>query len=163
MSVRKDGVGDGAGEARAGAADGSGPALPEGLTVLFAEDDLHIAEAVQDYLEDFGCRVLHAADGLIALGMVQAGCSFDVLLTDLCMPRLDGERLIRRVATLRPRTPVVVLSGSLPPRAATRLRPPPGAAIALLEKPARSGEIMAAIMAVLPRPFLAAPTELAAM
>jgi CheY-like chemotaxis protein len=40
--------------------------------------------------------------------------SFDLLLTDLRMPRLDGAELIRRLRSLKPALPVIVMTGQVP-------------------------------------------------
>ncbi len=38
----------------------------------------------------------------------------DVLITDLSMPGIDGETVIRNVSRLRPNLPIIVISGSVP-------------------------------------------------
>ena len=60
------------------------------LRVLMAEDEWLAAEVLEEGLIDAGFEVLPARDGEAALEFVSAGAGFDVLLTDLRMPRLDG-------------------------------------------------------------------------
>ncbi|MDF3936386.1 hybrid sensor histidine kinase/response regulator [Pseudomonas citronellolis] len=67
-----------------------------GLHVLVAEDNPLNRALLREQLEELGCRVSLAADGAEALRQFEVG-SFDVLLTDLNMPRLDGCALSREL------------------------------------------------------------------
>lgn len=78
--------------------------------ILVAEDDVQAAWALQDILQHAGYRTTITHDGLQALA-VEAMDPADLLLTDLTMPRLDGRGLIRRVRSVRPGLPVLVMSG----------------------------------------------------
>ncbi|HYZ30781.1 MAG TPA: response regulator [Crenalkalicoccus sp.] len=84
------------------------------LRVLMAEDEPLAAEVLRELLMDAGMEVLVAADGQEAVEIAEGGACFDVLLTDLRMPRLDGRELIRRLRTVRPGLPVVVMTGFVP-------------------------------------------------
>jgi len=55
-------------------------------------------------------RVEVAADGYTALDKLQSG-TFDLLITDLKMPQMDGMTLIRRARQLRPNLRVVIITG----------------------------------------------------
>jgi CheY-like chemotaxis protein len=56
------------------------------------------------------CRVTEATDGVDALAKLQAG-SFDLVVSDVNMPRLDGPGLIRGIReSLRSRIPIVVVT-----------------------------------------------------
>lgn len=72
--------------------------LPWMLHVLFAEDDPLIRRMVVRRLGG-AVRVTEAEDGQHALELAQAG-SYDVLLTDVGMPRLDGIDLLRALNRL---------------------------------------------------------------
>ena len=61
-------------------------------------------------LKALGHTVRVAADGKAGLRLVQDG-TFDVVLTDLRMPGMDGLDVAKRVRTLRPAVPVVLLTG----------------------------------------------------
>jgi CheY-like chemotaxis protein len=82
--------------------------------VLVAEDEFLIAMMLEDYLVDDGFEVTVAHDGIEALEAMLAG-PFDVLVTDMRMPRLDGAGLIRRVRAIHPDMPVVILTSHAPP------------------------------------------------
>ena len=65
-------------------------------TVLIVEDEQHILDLLQNILEDAGYAVLIARDGLSALPIVYEQRP-DLVLTDLMMPRMDGEALCERL------------------------------------------------------------------
>jgi CheY-like chemotaxis protein len=82
-----------------------------GLRVLLAEDDALLGLAAEDVLREAGHAVALARDGAEALALARGGASFDVLVTDLDMPRLDGAALTRRLREGRPSLPVVAVTG----------------------------------------------------
>jgi CheY-like chemotaxis protein len=57
------------------------------LVVLVVEDEWLVRDAIVEYLEDAGCRVLEAASGEDALSVLEREQAIDVLLTDI---RLNG-------------------------------------------------------------------------
>ena len=69
---------------------------PETATVLVVEDSLLNREALREFLEDAGYRVLEAADGVEGLEQVRLGKP-DLVLLDIRMPRLDGLEACRRI------------------------------------------------------------------
>jgi CheY-like chemotaxis protein len=93
------------------------------VRVLVAEDEVLIALTLFDILEAEGHAVTLAFDGAEALGRARTmGPALDVLVTDLNMPGLSGEDLIRALRAERPGLPVVVVTGSPPPGGAEALR-----------------------------------------
>ena len=83
--------------------------------VLIAEDEAMIALTLSDILEAEGYEVTIAGDGAKALARArQLGDALDVLVTDLNMPEMSGEDLIRVLRADRPELPVVVVTGSSP-------------------------------------------------
>ncbi len=81
--------------------------------LLLAEDDLLLAATLVEFLRADGHIVTAAPDGAAALAASE-GLEFDVLLTDLRMPVMDGMALIRALRARRPDLPVVVMSGDVP-------------------------------------------------
>jgi two-component system capsular synthesis sensor histidine kinase RcsC len=63
-----------------------------GIHVLVAEDNVINQLILRDQLEELGCTVELADDGVAALEMWQAS-SFDLILTDINMPRMNGYEL----------------------------------------------------------------------
>nr|WP_282572141.1 response regulator [Roseomonas acroporae] len=104
------------------------------MRVLVAEDEGLAAMTIEDVLAQQGYEVLVAYDGQEALELAERA-TFDVLLTDLRMPRLGGEELIRRLRARDPRLPVVVMTGSPPTGGVASLQRPSEGPMELLEKP----------------------------
>jgi len=77
--------------------------------VLVVDDDLGILRTLKEILESEGCAVETASDGEAALRRVEAG-EFDVVLTDVVMPKMDGYELFQAVHTLRPELPVLMMT-----------------------------------------------------
>jgi chemosensory pili system protein ChpA (sensor histidine kinase/response regulator) len=82
--------------------------------VLVVDDSVSIRRYVAGILEGVGMRVTTACDGIDALEKLDEG-SFDLILTDLEMPRMHGYELISEVKShARHRnTPIVILTGRM--------------------------------------------------
>jgi DNA-binding response OmpR family regulator len=77
--------------------------------VLTIEDDTAIRRGIADALRFAGYRVIEAADG--ADGLESAiGLDYDVLLLDLVLPEVSGLEILRQVRSVRPTTPVIILT-----------------------------------------------------
>jgi signal transduction histidine kinase/BarA-like signal transduction histidine kinase len=72
-----------------------------GASILLVEDERALATAVGEALIDAGLKVDHAGDGEEALARVRQK-SYDVVICDLKMPRLDGISLYRAIAAATP-------------------------------------------------------------
>ena len=72
-----------------------------GASVLLVEDERALAMAVVEALTEAGLRVEHAGDGEEALARVRQN-SYDVVICDLKMPRVDGMMLYRAIAAGTP-------------------------------------------------------------
>ena len=114
------------------------------LRVLMAEDELLAAEVIEEALVEAGFEVLAANDGQEAFDLAAKGADFDLLLTDLRMPRLDGKELIARLRAERPDLPVVVMTGFPPPGGAVSLQTGSGP-LRLLTKPIGIMPLIAAL------------------
>jgi len=81
-------------------------------TILVAEDEPAVRVLVTKTLEQLGYTVLEATDGYEALGIIERHKGeIDLLLTDVIMPLMNGHELSTRVASIRPGTKVVYMSG----------------------------------------------------
>ena len=80
------------------------------LTILVADDEKNIREGLREALALDGYEVLTAADGQEAMEAVTRG-DVDLLITDLKMPRLSGEELLKGVTSQSPTLPVIILTG----------------------------------------------------
>jgi DNA-binding response OmpR family regulator len=88
---------------------------PKNVRVLFVDDEEPLRFIAAECLDMPGCTVETASDGLEAWAKLEAR-EFDVLITDLDMPNLDGIGLIRRVRTSRLPVRIIVHSSALTPR-----------------------------------------------
>jgi DNA-binding NtrC family response regulator len=80
-----------------------------GLAVLIADDETEMRELLLDAVAEAGHRVAGAADGAAALSLLRAG-TFDVVVTDVQMPKLDGLSLLRCVRAESPETEVIIMT-----------------------------------------------------
>jgi DNA-binding response OmpR family regulator len=115
-----------------------------------AEDEPTINALIEEHLTDAGYRVTTAVDGLDAL-LALSTARFDVVLTDIRMPRLDGVGLVRHLREEHPQLPVVVFSGHMSEQdrhALLRMRVP---SEAILEKPFAFSKLHDAIQMALRR------------
>ncbi len=79
------------------------------LEILLVDDEPTLRLSMGDALEDAGHRVTRAADGRVALEIVRARV-FDVVVTDIRMPGLDGLSLFREVRESSPDTSVILMT-----------------------------------------------------
>jgi DNA-binding NtrC family response regulator len=80
------------------------------LTILVADDEKNIREGLREALALDGYEVATASDGREALDSITRG-DVDLLITDLKMPRLSGEELLKSVTAQFPTMPVIILTG----------------------------------------------------
>jgi signal transduction histidine kinase len=74
-----------------------GPAELLNVRVLIVEDDHDSLDILRLVLEDAGAKVTCANNGRQALALVDAPSAFDVIVSDIGMPDIDGYRLIERI------------------------------------------------------------------
>lgn len=79
-------------------------------TILLVDDNKMGLAARRVVLEELGHKVVTAANGVDALSALEAQ-SFDLLITDWKMPKLDGIELIRRLRESQNAIPIILLSG----------------------------------------------------
>ena len=80
--------------------------------ILIAEDEESVRELVARAMMDDGHEIVGVADGGAALDALQReGGRFDLLLTDIKMPVMDGIALALAVARDWPRLPIVMMTG----------------------------------------------------
>lgn len=78
--------------------------------VLIAEDDPGARKLLNRFLSQDGYSLFEAENGTRALELF-GKVSPDVVLTDLNMPGVDGLELLKKIHTVSPETPVIILSG----------------------------------------------------
>lgn len=80
------------------------------IRVLIADDDEVFLEILAEAVESAGGEVTLAADGLSALEKLSEG-DFEILVTDLNMPRMDGLSLLRQVRSIYPHILSILVTG----------------------------------------------------
>jgi len=81
----------------------------EGLRVLVVDDDLGICRSIEGILSGRGCSVETASDGAEALRRLESS-KFDIVLSDVVMPKMDGYELYCAVRDLDPSLPVLMMT-----------------------------------------------------
>jgi len=81
-------------------------------TILVVDDDTAVRESIQTALEDFGYRVICAADGEDGLRQFQRNHRFiDAVLLDMVMPKMSGKELLEKMMKIDPEVKVIISSG----------------------------------------------------
>lgn len=81
-------------------------------TILLADDDAAVRDLVRRALASDGHSVHVTQDGLEALEQLTTnGAAFDILITDVDMPQLDGISLAEKALLIKPALAVILMSG----------------------------------------------------
>ena len=75
--------------------------------LLIVDDEKHIREGLQKALTVDGFDVMLSSDGREAIEMIGEG-GIDLVITDLKMPRLSGEELMKEIIERYPYLPVII-------------------------------------------------------
>ncbi|HET6182608.1 MAG TPA: response regulator [Acetobacteraceae bacterium] len=122
-----------------------------GLRILLVEDESIIAELFAESLIADGHDVSVASDGEEALALFEEaeaeGHPYNVVVTDVRMPRMDGLTLARRLRGEHPALPMVVVSGYAPLDQLSRLSEDKSAPVTILSKPVKLAHLRSAVMA----------------
>ncbi len=78
--------------------------------VLIVDDEKYIRDILADFLGMEGYQVRTAADGAAALVELEAS-HYDLIISDLKMPRMGGIELLEAVATAAPKALTVIMTG----------------------------------------------------
>jgi DNA-binding NtrC family response regulator len=80
------------------------------LHTLVVDDDSEVLSTLADALREEGYEVDTAHDGAQALGKLESG-PFDLVVTDIRMPHVDGMALFERLRDFSPRPEVILITG----------------------------------------------------
>ena len=83
--------------------------MPESR-ILVVDDEEAIREVVSSMLNQAGYHTRPAASGMEALELLDCGEDFDLILTDMMMPEMDGIALLERIKERFPDVPVVMVT-----------------------------------------------------
>lgn len=119
-------------------------------TILLAEDDPAVRQAVASILEAGGYQVIAAGDGGEAIRLAeQHDGAVALLLTDVVMPDMSGRELANLLVDRRPGLAVLFMSGYTDNAIVHHGRLDPGTAF--IQKPFGSGALLAKLRDVLDR------------
>lgn len=82
-----------------------------GGRVLLVEDEDMVRAVAERALARAGYTVTTASDGDEGLEIVANGAEFDIIVSDVVMPAMDGPSMVREIRKLRPSLPVLFMSG----------------------------------------------------
>lgn len=129
--------------ARSGRTPKRGPDL-EVASVLLVEDDAVTSTILAKALERAGLAIDVVKNGAMALSQIES-LDYDVLVTDMMMPELGGEKLCSRVRehSRHAELPILVTTGVVDPLKLSWIENDP--LTELFEKPIRIAELVARI------------------
>lgn len=78
--------------------------------ILFVDDDRQFRAAQEEVLQGAGYEAVSVSNGKEAMSMLEVA-DFDLLITDIIMPEMEGIELIREVNKTRPELKVIAISG----------------------------------------------------
>jgi two-component system chemotaxis sensor kinase CheA len=92
--------------------------------LLFVEDSAFFRNLLTPVLRAAGYEVTTAGGGEEALGLIRDGAQFDIVITDLEMPDMDGVALARSLRGDKPSAdmPIIALSAATTPETVARVR-----------------------------------------
>jgi CheY-like chemotaxis protein len=80
--------------------------------ILLVDDEPPILQMGSRMLEGLGYTVTTTRNGIEALHLFQAHPDrFDLVITDLAMPRMNGDKLASQIAAIRPAIPILLCTG----------------------------------------------------
>ena len=80
-----------------------------GVRILVVDDDMGICSTLDELLSAAGCAVETAGDGVEALERMDS-CEFDIVLSDVAMPNMDGSDLYQAIRSRYPKLPVLMMT-----------------------------------------------------
>ena len=119
------------------------PSVPH-LRVLVADDDPEMLETVADALERSGHQVVRATSGAELIDQLASEGPFDLIVSDVSMPWMDGLKTLRSMRTAGVATPVIVMTALRGERIPTQVQAL-GPNAVLLQKPFDLDQLESAI------------------
>ena len=91
------------------------PKRNRSLHILCIDDDDLFRKIMSQCLTRFEHRVTVASGGKVGLELFRAATldnePYEVVITDLCMPDIDGKSVVRTIKAESPKTPVIMMTG----------------------------------------------------
>ncbi len=78
-------------------------------TILIAEDEKDLRYMMSEYLENYGFKVFKVVDGEAALDVIDK-THIDLLITDIMMPNIDGNKLTKTLRLHNYNMPILMIT-----------------------------------------------------
>jgi PAS domain S-box-containing protein len=87
--------------------------IPQGNErILLVDDEEFLADATKSILENLGYQVTATTDSIEAFKLFQRSPrAFDLIITDMTMPGMSGDKLAKKIFEITPEVPVILLTG----------------------------------------------------
>ena len=131
------------------AGDGRQPRGARRPRVLLVDDEPIVRDVLATQLADAGFSVTESPDGNAALTQMRQAGPFDILVTDLAMPGLDGVALIREAQRSQPGLPAILVTGYAGEAASLAVGTALAGSFTLLRKPVTGVELADHVAALL--------------
>ncbi len=118
------------------------------MRALVADDDLDFLDLITQALERFGAEVVRASSGAELQQAIARNVSFDLVVTDVSMPRMTGLEVMQAARAKGLPCPIVVMTALRNQITAAQVAAL-GDPVALLYKPFSIGELHLALRACL--------------
>ncbi len=82
----------------------------DGETVLLVEDDASVRMLVSDVLGELGYKAVEAAEPYAAIRLLESGARFDLMITDVGLPSMNGRQLADIARQHLPNLPVLFIT-----------------------------------------------------
>ena len=81
-------------------------------TILFVDDEQSLVDMEKVLLQRLGYHVVSESSSTKALQIfLNAPHSFDLVITDMTMPKMTGDELARKILGIRPEIPIIICTG----------------------------------------------------
>lgn len=77
--------------------------------ILVVEDEQRVANLLKTGLEEFGYQAMTAFDGAMGLRLFKSA-PFDLIISDIVLPKMDGFELCKEIRALNPQIPILMLT-----------------------------------------------------
>jgi len=85
--------------------------VKSGATILLVDDDVEVLKALTKVLEKGGYSVLPYSDAQSAMETInRTKQSFDLVVTDVSMPKVNGGTFLGAIKTAFPKVPVIIIT-----------------------------------------------------
>lgn len=89
------------------------PPVPTGTErILFVDDEPSLVKVVRRILEGLGYEVETNINPIEALALFRSEPNrFDLVITDMAIPKMTGQKLVKKILDIRPGMPIILCTG----------------------------------------------------